>query len=43
MTEWLYNYINVGNDRQFITIESVNNRKIYLLYKIGEKSLQTIM
>jgi ubiquitin len=43
MTECLCNYINVGNDRQFITIESINNRKIYLLYKIGEQSLHTIM
>lgn len=45
MTECLYNYINidVGDDKQLITIDSVNNHKIYLLYKIGEQSLKTIM
>ena len=43
MTELLYNYINVGNDKQMITIDTINNHKIYLMYKIGQQSLYSIM
>lgn len=43
MTLCLYDYINFGDDKQLITIDSINNRKIYLLYKTGEQSLYIIM
>lgn len=43
MAELLYNYINLGEDKQLITLESINNRKIYLMYQMGQQSLHTIM